>query len=116
MAATWWWSQGALLALFVPLPQIHLLSSITLTFSAQMPIKGTMLRKAPIALWAFERLLSSVMADMSHQRAFLPEASHAELTHVRFLITMGPLMHLQGILRKMRRDVREHARRHLCLS
>lgn len=63
-----------------------------------MPIEGPVLSEASAALWALERLLSGVMADMSHQRTFLPETSQAELAHVRFLITMGPLMHLQGIL------------------
>lgn len=72
-----------------------------------MPIKSSVLSKASIALWALERLLSGVMAYMSHQRTFLPEASHAELTHIRFLVTMGPLMHLQGILRKTKRHVRD---------
>lgn len=68
-----------------------------------MPIKSPVLCKASIALRALKGLLSGVMTYMSHQRTFLPEASHAVLTHVRFLVTMGPLMHLQSILRKMKR-------------
>lgn len=57
-----------------------------------------MLSKAPSTLWAFKRLLSSVMANMSHQRTFLPESSQAELTHIGFFLTMSSLMHLQCIL------------------
>lgn len=71
-----------------------------------MPIESPVLSKASVALWALERFLSCVMADMSHQRAFLPEASQAELTHIRFLIPMSPLMHLQGILSKTKTSVR----------
>lgn len=77
----------------------------SLTFSTHMSIERPMLGKTPATLWTFERLFSSVMADMSHQRTFLPEASMAELTHVGFLITMSPLMHLQGILSKTMRYV-----------
>lgn len=68
-----------------------------------MSIESPMLSEATSTLHALERLFSSVMADMSHQRTFLSEASQAELTHVRFLITMGPLMHLQSILSKTKR-------------
>lgn len=68
-----------------------------------MPIKSPVLGEATMALWALERLFASVVADVSHQRSFLPEASHAVLTHVRFLIPVGPLMHLQGILGKKKK-------------
>ncbi len=72
-----------------------------------MAIKSPVLSKASLALRALERLLSGVMADVSHQRTFFPEASQAELTHVRFLITMSPLMDLQGILKKTNGYVRD---------
>lgn len=72
----------------------------TLTFGAHVPIESPVLGKAAVALWAFERLFSGVVADVSHQGAFLAEASGAELTDVRFLVAVGPLMHLQGILSK----------------
>lgn len=74
-----------------------------------MPIESPVLGKASPALWALERLLSGVMADVSHQRAFLSEASQAELTHIRFLITVGPLVHLQRVLGKKKRRVRTGA-------
>lgn len=74
-----------------------------------MPIESPVFSKASSALWALERLLSGVMADMSHQRTFLPEASQAELTHVRFLITVGPLVNLQGVLSNKKRFVRDAA-------
>lgn len=67
-----------------------------------MPIESPVLGEAAVALWAFERLLSGVVADVSHQGAFLAEASGAVLTDVRFLVAVGPLMHLQGVLRKRR--------------
>lgn len=65
-----------------------------------MPIEGPVLGEAPVALGAFEGLLSGVVADVSHQGAFLPEASGAVLADVGFLIAVGPLMHLQGVLMK----------------
>lgn len=81
-----------------------------------MPIKSPVLCKASIALGALERLLSGVMTYMPHQRTFLPEASHAVLTHVRFLVTMGPLMHLQSVLRKMKRYLKRLHWNAVCLS
>lgn len=79
-----------------------------------MPIESPVLGKAAPALWAFERLLSGVMADVSHQRAFLPEASQAELTHIRFIFPVGPLMHLQGILSNTKRYVRDGTAFYVC--
>lgn len=109
MAASWWRSQTVFINLFASLLQIldfcH--QSIILTFSTHMPIKSPMLSKAPMAPWTLERLLSGVMADVAHQRTFLPEASCAIMAHIRFLVAMSPLMHLQGILRKMRRYVKD---------
>lgn len=57
-----------------------------------------MLSKAPPTLVTLEGLLSGVMADVAHQRALLPEAPRAELAHVRLLLGVRPLVHLQGIL------------------
>lgn len=65
-----------------------------------MSVEGPVLSEASSTLLALERLFSSVVADMSHQRPFLSEASQAELTDIRFLFTMCPLMHLQSILKK----------------
>lgn len=62
-----------------------------------------MLSKPSLALWALEGLLSGVMADMSHQRTFLPEPPQAELAYIGLLITVCPLMHLQGILSTTKR-------------
>lgn len=70
-----------------------------------MPIESPVLSKASGTLWAFERLLSGVVANVSHKGTFLPEASQAELTHVRFIVAVGPLMHLQGVLSKTERRV-----------
>lgn len=81
-----------------------------------MPIKSPVLCKASIALGALEWLLSSVMTYMPHQRTFLPEASHAVLTHVRFLVTMGPLMNLQSVLRKMKRYLKRLHWKSECLG
>lgn len=80
--------------------------STILTFSAHMPIESPVLSKASVALRALKRFLSGVMADMSHQRTFLPEASQAELANIRFLITMSPLMNLQGILSNTKTHLR----------
>lgn len=69
-----------------------------------MPVESPVLGETAAALWALERLFSSVVADVSHQGSFLAEASHAVLTDVRLLVAMGPLMHLQGILRRQEKN------------
>lgn len=75
---------------------------MTQTFCTDMPIESPVLGKASLTVWALEWLLSGVMAGVSDQRTFLPEASQAELAHIWFIIPVGPLMHLQGILKQDR--------------
>lgn len=68
-----------------------------------MAVESPVLSEAAVALWALERLFSGVVADVSHQGAFLAEAPHAVLADVRLLVPVGPLMYLQSVLRRQER-------------
>lgn len=95
-----WWRAAVRIHLQVPDLTIASISGGALTFRAHVPIESPVLGEAAVALRAFERLFAGVVADVSHQGAFLAEAPRAVLTDVRLLVAVGPLMHLQGILRK----------------
>lgn len=69
-----------------------------LAFGAQVPVQCAVLRKAAATFEALEGLLPSVMSYVPHQRAFLPEAPGAELTHVGLLLPVGALVYLEGVL------------------
>lgn len=66
-----------------------------------MPTEGPVLSKAPPTFRALERLLSCMVANVSYQRALLPESSEAELAYVGSLVAMRPLVNSQGVLDKI---------------
>lgn len=63
-----------------------------------MPTESPVLSKAPPTFRALERLLSCMMANVSYQRALLPESSDAVLAYVGFLVSMRSLVNTQGVL------------------
>ena len=57
-----------------------------------------MLREASPTLVTLERLFPRVMADVADQRALLPKAPAAVLTHVRLVLKMRTEVNLLGVL------------------
>lgn len=57
-----------------------------------------MLREASPTLVTLERLFPRVMADVADQRALLPKAPAAVLTHVRLVLQMRTEVNLLGVL------------------
>lgn len=73
-------------------------NSCHLTFGFEVPVEGAVLCKASPTPVALERFLSSVVADVAHQRALLPEAAAAELAHEGLVLEVRAEMDLLGIL------------------
>lgn len=59
-----------------------------------------MLREASPTLVTLERLFPRVMADVADQRALLPKAPAAVLTHVRLVLQMRTEVNLLGVLER----------------
>lgn len=57
-----------------------------------------MLREASPTFVTLERLFPRVMADVADQRALLPKAPAAVLTHVRLVLQMRTEVNLLGVL------------------
>lgn len=63
-----------------------------------MPVESAMLCETSPTLVTLERLFPCVVADVADQRALLPKAPAAILTHIRFVLQMCTEMNLLGIL------------------